>query len=215
MKKKSFILLFVLLSNCIYSLDVVEMDPLYIKLQKRNLNFNSFWGEILLRELYVEHRINYSISGTLPISKNLLRFLLKNPKEAVFLINAYQNTDYKLQYLDSDKSSFEASTKGLVGRMRLLTSGNNFDELVYYGEGSNKFLWWKMYGTVLILFSYEQIQKDMVSYQFNCYVFNESSFINNILSLGIVQSVIKKRIQGIVDNIVNSTLCYKKGDMVF
>ncbi len=94
--------------------------------------------------------------------------------------------------------------------MNLLSPRQQVDRRVYYGDGDGKILWWHLYGTVLVLVDISGLDERSCSYQLRIFLFNESAFVNRLLSLGVVRWAIKGRIEKILAHIVQSALQFRQ-----
>ncbi len=186
-----------------------ESDPLQKELLARNFEFSGFLGQRVSKELRIEGRVEYILSGEIPLGFLPLNFLFDNLPTTAKMVNAYQETDYQVTYLDSDKKRFLARIKGLSGRMNLLTPMEQISKRVYYGDGEGNFLWWHLYGTVLAMVDITAVSEQTCGYELRIYLFNESAFVNGLLSLGVVRWAIKGRIRGILEHIVSSALAFR------
>ncbi len=193
-----------------------EGDVLQEKLLKRNFDFSGYWGKKVSRELQIPGRVEYVLEGEIPLGFLPLNFLFDNLPLTAEMVNSYQKTNYKIAYLDADRKRFLAKIKGLRGRMNLLTPAEQTRKRVYYGDGEGNFLWWHLYGTVLVLADIDSLDESSSGYRLSIYLFNESAFVNGLLSMSVVRWVIKGRIREILEHIVSSALEFRqdKGDVL-
>jgi len=189
---------------------LAKEDPLEGKLHKRNVALSGYWGRKVSKELQIEGRVEYVLQGKVPLGFLPLNFLFDNLPLTARMVNAYQATDYKIKYLHADRRSFLATIKGLRGRMNLLSPPQQTSKRVYYGDGQGKFLCWQLYGTVLVLVDIRSLDGQNCAYDLRIYLFNESSFVNGLLSLGVVRWAIKGRIRKILGHIVESALQFRQ-----
>ena len=180
-----------------------ESDSLRSKLCERDFDFSGYWGWRVQEELKIPNRVEYSLQGEVPLSVPTLNFLFENLPMTAEMVNVCQQTDYEVKYTSGDKRNFLARVKGLTGQMVFLSSFEQVDKRIYYGSGEGNFLWWHLSGTVLALLD---IDSSAVGchYVLRVYVFNESKFVNNLLSMGFVRWVIEARIENILNHIVSS-----------
>ena len=172
-------------------------DALQAELSARNVQLTGYWGARVKKELQIDGRVEYVLRGQVPLGFASLNFLFENLPQTAKLVNAYRGTDYKIKYLDADKRRFLATIKGLQGRMNLLSPLAQTDRRVYYGDGEGYFLWWHLYGTALVMVDIAASRQQTCDYELRIFLFNESSFVNGLLSLGVVRWAIKGRIKAI------------------
>ena len=203
--KKLCTILFGLFFCCL----MAESDSLRVKLLERNFDFSGYWGWRVEKELKIPNRVQYFLQGDVPLSATALNFLFENLPLTAEMVNVCQKTNYKVTYIGGDKKRFLARVKGLTGEMVLLTPYEQVDKRIYYGSGEGNFLWWHLYGTVLALLDIEPSDVGC-HYVLRVYLFNESEFVNGLLSMGFVRWVIEGRIEKILGHIVSSAEQFRK-----
>ncbi len=187
-------------------------DALQAELSARNVQLTGYWGARVKKELQIDGRVEYVLRGQVPLGFASLNFLFENLPQTAKLVNAYRGTDYKIKYLDADKRRFLATIKGLQGRMNLLSPLAQTDRRVYYGDGEGYFLWWHLYGTALVMVDIAASRQQTCDYELRIFLFNESSFVNGLLSLGVVRWAIKGRIKAILEHIVQAALEFRQDE---
>ena len=183
-------------------------------IQLRGIPLQSFWGKRVYSEFGKEYRVEYLIQGTLPVSFDMMYYLEHNIPFAAHLINAYQDTEYTAEYISDDKSRFKGNNGGsLEGNMKRVLADSTGAHTTYFGNGNAKFLWWKLWGIALMLLDYETIDKNNIRFSLKVVVFNESSMVNGIMNMGIFRSVVKSKLNDVIEHISGAAEEFAKGNL--
>jgi hypothetical protein len=85
---------------------------------------------------------------------------------------------------------------------------------VFFGRGRTKILAWKLHGTATAILDLREINKDSVAYEFRAIVSPTGAVLNSIMNLGLFNSVVKGKIQEIIDDIEKAANEFAKGNRV-
>lgn len=160
-----------------------------------------------------EYRMIYPVEGELPVSENQMQYLLDNLPFAAHLINAYNDSEYKAEYLTRSKSIFKGTNgRSLRGRFRWAFKEPSNNNMMAYGDGYAKVLMWNLKGTAIVYIDFQPRGPSKVSYQVKCIAFPGGAMLNGIMSMGIFKSMVQKKINQIINDVVKAANEYAKGN---
>lgn len=189
----------------------------YIELKNRGLRTNDARAYDLFKYMGRQHRVVYKLTGTLPVSKEIMTYLFDNMEFTAQLVNAYRNTKYTITYNSSDKKNFSGDNgDNLFGRFVWLLNdsagvGKGMHH-VFFGYGRTKILAWKLHGTATAILDLKEVNKDSVYYEFRAIVSPSGSVLNSIMNLSIFNNYVKGQVKEIIDNIQGSASEFAKGN---
>ena len=171
------------------------------------LQINSYLGK--------KQRVNYDISGRLPINKAMMDYLMDNMPFTAHLINAYQETNYTLNYTFGNKWYFHGDNGGnLKGQFNwILADSSGVDGLnLFWGKGTAKVLMWKLWGMAMMTLDYRQVEQNHLDYDLCATVFPANGILNTIMEMNMFRNVVLSKIREIVNHIEKSARLYGQGE---
>lgn len=189
-----------------------EYCALFRDLQARGLNSTSLHGSRIYRQVSGKHRVEYSIEGTLPMPAAVMLFLLSELPFAAQLINAYQDTQFEAAYLDNKKQRFTGSGESVSGTFTTILQNDSQTRSLYHGFGTVAVLAWKLRGSALVTFDFEETAPQEVTYRLRCMVFPNSTIVKSILNLRLFRRSVMNVFDRIADYVQDSAMAFHRGD---
>lgn len=186
--------------------DYKHLDSLGIKPRGKN--------KPIYKSLGKRYRVNYVLDGTLPVSKEMMDYLMNHMPFTTKLINAYQGTKYHVAYKSSDHTIFEATDgSDLAGKFRFVYRDDSYEKNIIWGYGGTKILMWKLVGLALAYLDYEAISKNEIKFEFRAVVFAGNGMIDRILNSGLFRKVVESIMGDIINNIQDSANEFARGNL--
>lgn len=189
----------------------------YIELRQRGLKPNDSRALDLFRYMGRQYRVTYKLEGKLPVSKEMMLYLFDNMDFTAQLVNAYQKTKYTIKYDSPDRKYFSGDNGDMFGNFVWLLNDsagvNPGMHSVFFGRGRTQILGKKLSGTATAILDLREINKDSVSYEFRALVSPSGAILNAIMNTGIFNSVVKGKIQEIIDNIEKAAKEFASGNL--
>jgi hypothetical protein len=185
---------------------------IFKELQQRGLRSSSWQGRQIYRQVSAGHRVEYAQQGTLPMPAEVLTYLMNNLPFAAELVNAYQDTDFQAAYLDTDKKRFTGSGERLSGTFTTMLQNDNQTRSLYSGYGKAGVLAWRLRGTALIMFDFEETGVREITYNARCFVFPRSAVVRSILNFFLFRKSITGLLERTFGYIEDSALAFHRGD---
>lgn len=187
------------------------------ELSLRGLSYEDPIGKIIYTELSSEYRVIYESKGSFSATPAMISFLFDHMPFTAELINAYQESSYKLKYNTPDQKSFSGTNgRSLSGDFiwALQDSASvkeNF-RYVFLGYGRAKVLRWSLYGTAIAFLDMDPISENKIAYKLRAVVFPGNSILNSIMQMNVFKHVVNEKINQIVKDVVSSANQFAKGD---
>lgn len=176
-------------------------------------NTNTSSSQKVMSLLGKEYRMIYPVSGELPISENQMHYLLDNLPFSAHLINAYNESEYKAKYLTPSKKVFKGSNgRSLRGRFRWAHKKKSSNQMMAFGDGYAKVLMWNLKGTAIVYIDFQPLGPQKIAFQVKCIAFPGGAMLNGIMSMGIFQNMVKKKINKIIKDVVHAANEYGSGN---
>ncbi|NLB63304.1 MAG: hypothetical protein GX801_04265 [Fibrobacter sp.] len=182
---------------------------------QRGVNPNSIASLQINSYLGKRQRVNYDVSGRLPINKAMMDYLMDNMPFTAHLINAYQETNYTLNYTFGNKWYFHGDNGGnLKGQFNwILADSSGVDGLnLFWGKGTAKVLMWKLWGMAMMTLDYRQVEQNHLDYDLRATVFPANGILNTIMEMNMFRNVVLSKIREIVNHIEKSARLYGQGE---
>ncbi len=195
--------------NISYSDDYCSM---FKELQSRGLQSTTIPGRQIYLQVSGRHRVEYRIEGTLPLPADVMRYLMNNLPFATQLVNAYQETDYKTAYLDKSKRSFRGSGERISGTFTRVLQNAGQTRSLYSGSGSVEILVWKLRGTSVIIFDFDETAGRHCAYSLRCLVFPDSAIVKSILNFSLFRSSIIGLLERMSRAVRNAAMAFHRGE---
>ena len=169
-------------------------------------------GKQIYKKVSGKHRVEYAIDGTLPLSAAVITYLMNNLPFAAQLVNAYQGTKYQAAYLDKTKKRFSGSGESLSGVFTTVLQNEQQTRSLYHGSGTAEVMVWRLRGTALVTFDFEEAGPRAITYRLRCMVFPNSLFVKSILNFSLFRNAIVKVLDETVGYIQDSAVAFQRGE---
>jgi hypothetical protein len=184
------------------------------EIHERGLNPRQRFGILVNSYLGKRYRILYQVEGKLPITTDMMKYIMEELPFATYLVNAYQNTKYSMEYLSEDRNHFKGNNgNNLSGEFYKVNQIEDHKKTVYFGYGKAKVLFWTLVGEAVLLLDYEQTQDNSIKYNIRCYIFPATGMINSIMNMGMFRSVVLSKLSEIIADVEKSAIEFGKGNM--
>ena len=159
-----------------------------------------------------KYRMEYPLSGMLPINMEMMQFLLDELPWTAQLINAYQNTGYSASFTNRKKTKFKGANGGsLRGKFQYLAADTTENRYVIQGMGYAKVLKWRLKGDAVLTMDFDPINERQLAYDIKCMAFPGNSVINGIMELEFFENKVMQFIEEIVSHITSSAEAFADG----
>jgi len=163
------------------------------------------------------YRVQYSVGGVLPVNADMMAFLMDNMPFTARLINAYQETNYSLHYVNNNKHNIMAdngrSLKGEILWLRSDSSGHlKGHRNTFWCNGSAKVLMWQLHGMVVVFLDYDPIDQNQIRYRLHAIVFPANAFLNSVMNMDMFRDVVMDKMKFIVNHVEGSARAYAQGN---
>jgi hypothetical protein len=189
-----------------------EYCEIFTNLHTRGLRSTSSQGRQIYRKVSGRHRVEYTKEGALPMPAAVLSYLLNDLPFAAQLVNAYQSTGFQAAYIDKEKKRFSCSGESLSGIFTTVLQDEWQTRSLYHGFGTTEFLIWRLSGTALVLFDFEETGPRKVHYRLRCIVFPHSVFIKSILNFILFRNAVMDVLDKTFGHIEDSAMAFHRGD---
>lgn len=184
---------------------------------KRGLSPDTPLGKIVYTELGSEYRVIYESNGEFSASPQMISFLFDHMAFTAELINAYQESNYKVHYNSPDRKAFTGTNgRSLSGDFfwALQDSANTKKGFrnVFLGYGRAKVLRWSLHGTAIAVLDMDKKPNNKISYKLRAIVFPGNSILNSIMQMKVFKNVVSEKIDQIVKDVVTSANSFAKGN---
>lgn len=160
-----------------------------------------------------QYRMVYNVKGELLVSENQMQYLLGNIPFAAHLINAYNESEYSAEYLTPSKKVFKGTNgRSLKGRFRWAHKRPKENLMMAYGDGYAKVLMWNLKGTAIVYINFTPLSPNKVEFTVKCIAFPSGAMLNGIMSMGMFKSMVQKKINQIIDDVVKAAQEYASGN---
>lgn len=175
-------------------------------LVKKKIDATDYLGQKMYGFLGQQYRVEYIIQDSLPISIPRFEYLINDIPLAAKVVNAFQKTKYKAEYLDGDQKKYWRGDNGsnLTGEANLVSGSTEENELIYFGFGIVSILKWKLKGQVLFQFKYKEVKGKAIPYELKVLVFPGGAVVNAIMNMGMFKSVVRSKILEVFEHITDS-----------
>ncbi len=203
--------------------DLCKKDPhvdydddfcaIFRELQARGLDPHSYWGRRIYSYLAKRYRVVYEVQGTLPLSADVLRYLLDHVPFSAQLVNAYTGTRYRAHYVDRERRKFRGDNNdGITGVFSLVLHDTDRMRRVYFGYGTAEVLLWKLYGVALMVLDMEPDGSNAVTYRLRCLVFPAKGWLKTVMNFMLFRKVVTGKIEEIIGAINASVASFHAGN---
>jgi hypothetical protein len=182
------------------------------ELQQRGLQSTTAPGRQIYRQVAGRHRVEYRIEGELPMPSDVLRYLINNLPFATQLVNAYQDTDYTTAYLDKSKRRFTGSGERISGTFTRVLQNAPQTRSLYTGSGTVEVLAWKLRGTTVVVFDFDETSARQCAYSLRCLVFPDSAIVKSILNFSLFRNSITGVLERMSRAVRNAAMAFHRGE---
>lgn len=194
-----------------------EVCAPFQELVARGVNPRSATALQIFSSLGDKYRVEYEVTGELPVNADMMRFLFDHMPFTSRLINAYQDTKYSLAFSHGDKWHFHGGNgrnlKGKFHWMREDSLGQKVGRRnTFWGSGAAKVLVWQLHGVALVFLDYDPVDHNKVRYRLRSIVFPSNAFLNSVMQMDLFRDVVMEKMQQIVGHVEASARAYAKGD---
>jgi len=187
---------------------------MFQELKKRGLEPETFWGRRIYSYLSRRHRITYRLEGSMPLTADILCYLMNDLPFAAQLINAYRGTTYAARYTDPARRQFRGDNGGsLSGIFTTITQDATRYRTAYFGYGTAKVLMWRLNGTALVLLDFEPAGQGAVKYWLTCMVFPSNRFVRSVLDFMLFRKAMMGIFKDMITNVQEAAVAFCKGDL--
>lgn len=163
------------------------------------------------------YRAIYVNKGTLPLGADVISYLFDNMPFTAQLINAYLNSNYKLDYTSRNRRFFEGSNgRSLSGEFYWALQDSAGQKLglrnLFFGYGHAKVLRWSLHGSAIAFLDMDEVSRKELRYKLTAVVFPANSILNSIMQMNVFKKVVNEKIDYIVNDIKKSSGKYFSGD---
>ena len=81
-----------------------------------------------------------------------------------------------------------------------------------YGDGYAKVLMWNLKGTAIVYINFTPLSPNKVEFTVKCIAFPSGAMLNGIMSMGMFKSMVQKKINQIIDDVVKAAQEYASGN---
>ena len=191
-----------------------EFCSVFRELRRQGLRPESYWGRRIYTYLSSRHRITYRVTGSIPVSGPMMRYLMNNLPFAAHLVNAYQGTRYSAVCLNPSGSRFRGSNgKNVNGVLTRVLQDGQQQNTVYFGSGGIDFLMWRLRGTGLVVLNYECPDPRTISYRLRCMVFPANPLVRSVMSFVLFRRAVRSTLKTMVDHVQAAATAFYNGEM--
>jgi hypothetical protein len=195
--------------------DIPKTDAycsIFKDLQTRGLRSTTSQGRQIYKKVSGKHRVEYTQEGTLPMPVEVMTYLMNNLPFSAQLINAYQDTNFQAAYLDKAKKRFSGSGESLSGIFTTVLQDEGQTRSLYHGFGTAEVLVWRLSGTALVMFDFEEVGPQEITYRLRCMVFPHGVFVKSILNFFLFRNAIVDVLDETFGDIQNSAMAFHRGE---
>ncbi len=189
-----------------------EYCEIFKDLHARGLRSTSSQGRQIYQQVSGKHRVEYAQEGTLPMPAEVMIYLMNNLPFAAQLINAYQETDFQIAYLDTGKKRFSGSGERLSGTFTTVLQNADQTHSLYNGFGTARVMAWNLRGTALFMFDFEETGSQEITYSARCFVFPRNAFVRSILNFILFRRSIVGKLKRIFSDVEDSAMAFHRGE---
>lgn len=181
--------------------------------RKRGLPLRTGIGRAIYANLGKEHRLVYPVTGKLPLSKNTLLYVFNDLRFASHLVNAYQQTEYHVEYKRTDRTIFAGDNgDNLEGVFLQALKEQEGLRTTYFGRGAAEFFFFNFRGVAVIFMDFKDNPARELDYELRFLVFPSSELITSVLNFGLFKSAVVNTIQDVVLHVEDSSMRFAGGD---
>jgi len=180
-------------------------------LQKRGLTTDASQGRQIFRQVSGPHRVEYALTGTLPMPAAVMVYLMNDLPFSTQLVNAYQKTAYQASYLDASRKRFAASSENVSGVFTTVLKNEEQTSALYYGFGTVEILAWRLSGTALVLLDFEETGVQEITYTVRCMVFPHNAFVKSILNFILFRKAVINVLDRTFRSVQDSAMAFHRG----
>jgi hypothetical protein len=195
--------------------DIPKTDTycsIFKDLQARGLRSTSTQGRQIYQKVSGKHHVEYTLEGTLPMPAEVMTHLMNNLPFAAQLVNAYQGTNFQAAYLDKTKKRFSGSGESLSGIFNTVLQNAGQTRSLYHGFGTTEVLVWRLSGTALVMFDFEEVGPQKLTYRVRCIVFPHNVFVKSILNFFLFRNAIVDVLDETFGDIQDSAMAFHRGE---
>jgi hypothetical protein len=195
--------------------DIPKTDAycsIFKDLQTRGLRSTTAQGRQIYKKVSGKHRVEYTQEGTLPMPVEVMTYLMNNLPFSAQLVNAYQGTNFQAAYLDKAKKRFSGSGESLSGIFNTVLQNTQRTRSLYHGFGTAEVLIWRLSGTALVIFDFEEVGPQEITYRLRCIVFPHSVFVKSILNFFLFRNALVDVLDETFCDIQNSAMAFHRGE---
>jgi hypothetical protein len=166
---------------------------------------------MLYRFLGKRYRMNYVLSGRLPLSPERLAFVIDDLPLATRLLTVFRGRTYTAEYVDAEHRTFRGSKeKVLKGEATRIAGSAREGRLVYFGYGRSKVGFWSLGGRSLAWFSFTRAPAGGTDYSLRILVTPDNAVMNRLMGLGLFRRLVEKQIREVVQDIEIATQTFAR-----
>jgi hypothetical protein len=158
----------------------------------------------LYRFLGKRYRVEYGVSGQLPLSPPRLAFMLAELPLAAKVLTSFRGTRYTAEYLDPERRHFRGSREGtLSGEATRVAGEPGSGAIVYFGYGQSQVGVWRLGGSSLARLAFAPLPPPArgLTYSLTVVVTPEGAIMNRLMGLRLFRSLVERRIREVVTDI--------------
>lgn len=175
--------------------------------QKKGVNYEA-WAR-----LGQEYRMEYEVTGTLPVGRAAMNYLMDNLDFAARLINSYQETEYEGGYHYGSTTKF-SGRKGdrLRGDFEFLYKDSSYSRNIIFGTGFVNILAWTLTGDATVFLNYVNVSPTQTAFRLTVLAFPANGFVNSIMSMGFFRSKVISYLNEILEDVEASAIALSKDE---
>lgn len=161
-----------------------------------------------------EYRMEYEVTGTLPVGREAMNYLMDNLNFAARLINSYQETEYEGGYHSGSTTKF-SGRKGdrLRGDFEFLYKDSSYSRNIIFGTGYVEVLAWTLVGDATVFLDYVNVSPTQTAFRLTVLAFPANSFVNSIMSMGFFRRKVISYLNEILEDVEASAVALSKDEL--
>ena len=177
-------------------------------LHARGVRNDDLSGYRLYAFLGHRYRVEYAVTGEVPVSAARLTYLMGELPLAARLLTRFQGTPYTAEYLDPAHRRFRGSKGSQLSGEADLVSGDPQEGAVwYFGNGASKVGPWKLRGRSLMRFEFAPAGADSrkAAYSVRIVTTPTTAVLNALMNMGLFKSIVNGEIREMVEDVTEAS----------
>lgn len=186
--------------------EVAQRCDLIKELKGRGVVFPSLLATKILQEMSRPFATSIELTGEVPLSRSAIDFLFYELPDTARLVNHFNDTLYRVDYTQPDRSEFFATNGRKTTATfysldsRITDHDSNY---LMFESGSAKLLFWKFKGNTIVELDYAETG-EATRYLVRVYIFTDSKAYRSFFDSALFRYLLGSMFRQILRNIVSA-----------